>query len=674
MTDFVTAVKQDTDKIYGRLDDARDDRLLMSGQLNMLHKDRRAHARIARLMEIEARLSHEAWVQSMDASDTARTEVMSLRTTVLAQQTNITGLREADRIADGLAACDANKSQNGKDNHDSGTGVRRQAPPTPECTYQDFMKCKPLYFKGTKGVVELTQWFDRMETLFCISNCTMENQIKFASCTLLRNALMWWNSHVKTVGLVAFPMTWINLKKMMTDKMFPKDSDKIERYIGGLSDMIHESVMAAKLKTMQDAIEFTTDVMDIKISTFAERQAKNKRTFEDTSKNNHNQQQNKKQNTSRAYTARSGDKKPYGGSKPLCSKCKYHHDGQCAPKCYKCNRIGHLARDYRSTTNANIVNNQRGTGAGGNGNALAKVYVVGHAGTNPNSNVMTGLVVSPSDSTSAIPNRFDTWSYTCSIGTLSVGPIRNERIIGPTEEAIQQTLYKAQFLTLGSSGLVCQEERWIILNVYRLSRTEQANGEESTRYGHYEFQVMSFGLTNASAVFMDLMNRMCKPYLDKFMIIFIDYILIYSKSKEEHEEHLKLILELLKKKELYAKFSKCEFWIPKIPTSMTKLTQKGVKFDWGEKAEAAFQFIKDWVRQFWLYLKESGILWSIAMLRIMDWVLKANVVADALGRKERYKPLGVRALVMTIGLNLPKQILEAQIEAQKPKNTKKKDV
>nr|GFB14995.1 putative reverse transcriptase domain-containing protein [Tanacetum cinerariifolium] len=80
-----------------------------------------------------------------------------------------------------------------------------------------------------------------------------------------------------------------------------------------------------------------------------------------------------------------------------------------------------------------------------------------------------------------------------------------------------------------------------------------------TRYGHYEFQAMPFGLTNASAVLMDLMNRVCKPYLDKFMIVFIDDILIYSKNKEEHEQHLELVLELLKKEELYAKFSKCEF-------------------------------------------------------------------------------------------------------------------
>ncbi|GJV73517.1 putative reverse transcriptase domain-containing protein [Tanacetum coccineum] len=79
------------------------------------------------------------------------------------------------------------------------------------------------------------------------------------------------------------------------------------------------------------------------------------------------------------------------------------------------------------------------------------------------------------------------------------------------------------------------------------------------RYGHFEFTVMPFGLTNAPAIFIDLMNRVCKPYLDKFAIVFIDDILIYSKSKKEHEVHLKLILELLEKEKLFRKFSKCEF-------------------------------------------------------------------------------------------------------------------
>nr|GFA44201.1 hypothetical protein [Tanacetum cinerariifolium] len=222
-------------------------------------------------------------------------------------------------IADALVACDADRSQNGEDNHDSRAGVRRQAPLARKCTYPYFMKCKPLYFKGTEGVIKLTQ------------------------CSLT-----WWNSHVKTVGHdVAYAMTWIDLKKKMTDKycprgeikkievemrnlkvkgtdvvhynqrfqelalmcarMFPEESDKIERYIGGFPDMIHGSVMTSKPKTMQNAVEFATELMDKKIRTFAERQTKNERKQDDNQ-----QQENKRQNTGRAYAARPREKKPYG--------------------------------------------------------------------------------------------------------------------------------------------------------------------------------------------------------------------------------------------------------------------------------------------------------------------------------------------------------------------------
>ncbi|GJU12544.1 putative reverse transcriptase domain-containing protein [Tanacetum coccineum] len=189
-----------------------------------------------------------------------------------------------------------------------------------------------------------------------------------------------------------------------------------------------------------------------------------------------------------------------------------------------------------------------------------------------------------------------------------------------------------------------------------------------TRYGHYEFQVMPFGLTNAPMVFMDLMNQVCKPYLDKFVIIFIDDILIYSKSKQEHEEHLKSILKLLKKEEL-----------------------KSVKFDWGDKEEAAFQLSKqklcsapilalpEGVENFIVYYDASHKGLGVVLMQnekvlsdhkslqhILDqkelnmrqclWLEllsdydceiryhlgKANVVADALSRKERIKPLRVK--------------------------------
>ncbi|GJT39273.1 putative reverse transcriptase domain-containing protein [Tanacetum coccineum] len=339
-----------------------------------------------------------------------------------------------------LAARDA--TRNGDDSHTSGTGVRRTERVAREFTYQDFMKCQPLYFKGTEGVVELTQWFERMETVFHISNYSMDNQIKFSTCTFLASALTWWNSHVKIVGQdVAYAMTWTDLRKKMTDKycprneikklevelwnlkvkgtdvtgynqrfqelallcvrIFPEESDKVKRYVGGLPDMIQGSVRASKPKTMQEATEIASKLMDKKINIIAERQAKNKQKFENTSRNNRNQQQqeNKRQNTSRAYIAGSGDKNQHGGSKPLCPKCNYNHNGPCTTKCYKCNKFGHLGRNCRSSASGHFKtdcpklknnNNNRGNQVR-NANAPAKVYAVGHAGTNPDSNVVTGM-------------------------------------------------------------------------------------------------------------------------------------------------------------------------------------------------------------------------------------------------------------------------------------------
>nr|GEY14784.1 reverse transcriptase domain-containing protein [Tanacetum cinerariifolium] len=195
-----------------------------------------------------------------------------------------------------------------------------------------------------------------------------------------------WNLNVNGTDMVSYNHHFQELA-LMCARMFLEESDKIERYIDGLPNMIHRSVMASKPKTMQNVIEFTTELMDKKISTFGKRQAENKRKLKDTSKNNQNQQQNKKQNTGRAYTA----------------------------------GVGHLALDCRSSTNANTANNQRGTkvvqkptcfecGAhehfkrecpklknnnhgnqGRNSNAPTKVYAIGHARTSPDSDVVTGL-------------------------------------------------------------------------------------------------------------------------------------------------------------------------------------------------------------------------------------------------------------------------------------------
>ncbi|GJV62488.1 putative reverse transcriptase domain-containing protein [Tanacetum coccineum] len=771
--------------------------------------------------------------------------------------------------------------------------------------------------------------------------------------------LTWWNSHMKAITQdVAYAMDWKTLKKMMTDKyyprgeikkleiklwnlkvkgtdvasytqrfqelalmcgrMFPEESDEVEKYIGGLPDMIQG-----------------------------------------------NQQQNKRQNTRRAYTAGPGEKREYTGSLPLCTKCNYYHKGPCAPKCNKCKKIGHLARDCRSSgpngnnnnhgnsgmiQNANTCyecgvqghfkrdcpklknrncGNQGGNGnrncgnQGGNGNATAKVYVGGNARTNPDSNVVTGtfllnnryasILFDTSVDRSFISTKFssliditptildhyydveladgkiikiNTIIRGCTLNFLDhpfninlmpvelgsfdviIGmdwlanyhvvidcakkivriPWGNETLIIhgdrsnwgnetrfniisctktqkymlkghhvflahvtiketkdksgekrledvpivrdfpkvfskdlPDLPSTQQVEFQIdlipgaapvarapyrmapskmkvlseQLQELSDKGFIrpssspwgapvlfvkkkdgsfrmCIHYRDLnkltVKNHYPLLRIDdlfdQLQGSNvyskidlrsgyhqlrvregdipktafRTRYGHYEFQVMPFGLTNAPAVFMDLMNRVCKPYLDKFVIVIISDILIYSKNKEEHEEHLRLILELLKKEEFQgihidpAKIESIKDWeSPKTPTEIrqflglagyyrrfiegfskiakpiTNLTQKKVAFEWGDKQEAAFQTLKNKLCSAPILALPQGA---------ENFIVYCDVSHKGLGAvlMQNEKPLRVRALVMTIGLNPPKQILEAQIEAQKPENFKNEDV
>ncbi|GJV45325.1 putative reverse transcriptase domain-containing protein [Tanacetum coccineum] len=182
--------------------------------------------------------------------------------------------------------------------------VGGMVPAACECTYQDSLKCHPLIFKGNEGVVGLTRWFEKMETIFHISNCPPKYQVKYASCTLQNGALTWWNSHKRTVGTdAAYAMTWKELMKLMTEVYCSRNKikkmetelwnlieDPIKKFIGGLPDTIQGNVIAAEPTRLQDAVRIANNLIDQKLKGYVARNAKNKRRFENNSRDNRVQQ------------------------------------------------------------------------------------------------------------------------------------------------------------------------------------------------------------------------------------------------------------------------------------------------------------------------------------------------------------------------------------------------
>nr|GEX93450.1 hypothetical protein [Tanacetum cinerariifolium] len=678
VTELDTIVRKRTDEFEVRFEDAQFDRALLRARVNTLFRDRLDHRRTAMLMHKEAMYSHEACTFSMDRSSAMAAHVRTLEIQVAALITQTTSLQ-----------------------------------------------------------TQLTMALGRIEG----------------------SALTLWNSHMRAVGQnVAYAMPWAALKRMIMDKYCPRgEIQKLESEYWNLKvkgiDLLNYNHRFQELALMCDrmfpeestkeAIQFATEMMDKKMLTHAERQAEHKRKFNDTSRNTqHHQQPFKRNNVARAYTAGQGDKKPYRGTKHLCPKCNYHHDGPCTPKCTNCKKIGHVACDCKNrpaaNNNNNNNNNQRAQGVNargitcfecgvlghyksdypklkngnqgnraGNGNAVARAYAVGTAGTDPNSNINTGTFL--------LNNRYDSVLFDTGADRSFVSIAFSSLIdIIPTtldhgydveladEMGSFDIIIGMDWLVKYHAVIVCDEKLVRVpfgdeilifhgdgsnnghesrLNIISCTKTqtyllkgcpiflahvttkenednskekrledvpivqdfpevfpEDLSGIPPTRQVEFQIDLVPGAAPVARAPYrlapfeMKELSDQLKELADK------GFIRPSSSpwgalSKQEHEEHFKLILELLKKEQF-----------------------QGIHVD-----PVKIDSIKDWAS-------------PKTATEIRQFLGKANVVADALSRKERIKPLRVRALVMTIGLDLPRKILEAQTEAMKPKNLKSEDV
>nr|GEX79577.1 putative reverse transcriptase domain-containing protein [Tanacetum cinerariifolium] len=363
----------------------------------------------------------------------------------------------------------------------------------------------------------------------------------------------------------------------------------------------------------------------------------------------HHQYNNQRQGNVRAMTTSLAEQGRYRGNKPFCNSCKKHHTGNCTLTCHNCGKPGHYARDCKKkdvATGANTQSTLVCFGCEEKGHTqnycpnknnpqgketLGRAYVIKEVDKNQGPNVVMGTFLLNNRYATVL---FDSGTDKSFMNTsfshlIDIDPVRvytSYEVELADGRALHQFHARPTVLFVkkkDGSFRMCIDYRELkkltVKNRYQLPRIndlfDQLQGssvyskidlrtgyhqlrirEEDipifafiTQYGHYEFQVMLFGLTNAPAMFMDLMNQVCKPYLNKFVIVFIDDILIYSKNKEEHGEHLKTILELLKKEQLYAEFSKCDIWLESVQFLGHVIDSEGVHVD-----SAKIKAIKNW--------------------------------------------------------------------------------
>ncbi|GKB38057.1 putative reverse transcriptase domain-containing protein, partial [Tanacetum coccineum] len=504
------------------------------------------------------------------------------------------------------------------------------------CSYKEFLACNHKEYDGKGGDVVLTRWIKKMENVKDMNDCSVDQKLKYTAGSFMEEfcpsyemqmlETELWNHAMFGVGHATYTDRFHELARLVPYLVTP-ESKKIERYVYGLAAQIHGMVAATEPKTIQKAVQISGALTDEAVKNGSIKKVEKRGNVGESSKDKSGRDDNKRTRTRNAFAASPVGRENMGawpnfvsttfipplGIEPSELGFRYEIEiasGQLVEidnviKVCKLEIEGHVFDidlipfghgNFDVIIGEKPKENMRQLKSAKVSDKKQEEIVV----------VRDFSVVFPDDLSGLPPLR--EIEFRIELIPRATPIAKSPYCLAPSElQELSRQLKELQdkgFIQLSSSP-------WgaplTVKNHYPLPRIDdlfdqlqwsqffskidlrsgyhQLRVHEDyipktafrTRYGHFEFIVMPFGLTNAPTVFMDLMNRVCRPYLDKFVIVFIDDILIYSKTREKHVKHLRLVLELLKKEELYAKFSKCEFWLREVQFLRHLINGIGIK-------------------------------------------------------------------------------------------------